>query len=95
MHDAWRIVGAYNSWVEKWNRHELDRRLPLKPKSNLGCWRLCACPVSAMFWHDKLTDRELIIRVEGWRPYIKNGLFDPVLRRQASPHHLAWAGWLS
>ena len=92
--EARRVIAAYNRWAERWNRHELDRDLPLSPTSDEGAFCAWRRPRSAMCWQPVDATHSCLIRVEGWRPFVDNGLFGKCLRQPVDPDRIVWAGWI-
>ena len=90
--DIERVLGAFNRWVEMWNRHEASRDLPLSPKSDEGtyCWVMTS--KSVLYWRDFITGTDCVMRVKGWQNFTKQP--SPFQKQTADPADVIWAAWL-
>lgn len=90
--EARHWIASFNAWVETWNSHERDIKLPLSPEWPDAHWLYMGRPRSVFAFIDKGTERTGFMRVDGYRHYHKGWSF---CRNPIDPDKVTWGGWFT
>jgi len=84
-------LNSYDKWVDLWNKHEKDSKLPLGPDWE-DAGTVGVHIISALGFSPRNTSGTIgIVRMKGFIVYEKGMSF---IRNKSKSDAIAWAGWI-